>query len=138
MALTRHEVMPLAKPRRMQRRPWNDIFCFFASWRLCEESGILTPAIERQWRAQEENNMAEEGPFQDIEVEAYSGYRANERPVALLLAEKRVVVQRVLQRWITPEWDEYQVLGEDGRVYRIGWHRQEDWWVSRGVSYSVV
>ncbi|MGD8386973.1 MAG: hypothetical protein PVG49_07520 [Desulfobacteraceae bacterium] len=83
-------------------------------------------------------NMAEEEPFQDILVEAYSGYRANERPMAFFLAGKRVGVQRVLERWITPEWDEFRVEAENGFVYRIGWHRQEDRWALKGTSYSVV
>jgi len=82
--------------------------------------------------------MAEEEPFQDILVEAYSGYRVNERPMAFFLVGKRVGVQRVLDRWITPDWDEFRVMGEDGRIHRIGWHRKADRWVLRGLSYSVV
>lgn len=82
--------------------------------------------------------MAQEDFFQDIEVEAYSGYRANERPLAVFLEGKRVGIRRILEHWITPEWDEFRVLGEDGRTYRMGWHRQRDRWVLKGASYSVV
>lgn len=82
--------------------------------------------------------MRESEPFQDIEVEAYSGYRASERPMALLVAGERVAVQRILQRFSTPEWDEFRVLGENGRTYRIGWHRREDRWVLKDASYSLV
>ena len=82
--------------------------------------------------------MAQEDPFQDIEVKAYSGYRANERPVAFFLEGKRVGVQRILEQWITPDWDEFRVLGEDGRTYRMGRHRQGDRWVLKGTPYSVV
>jgi hypothetical protein len=63
-----------------------------------------------------------------IEVVAYSGYKANERPLHFFLEQKKVSVAEVLDRWYGEEHDEFKVLADDGRVYLIRWHRVQDVW----------
>ncbi|MFH1243836.1 MAG: hypothetical protein V1689_15965 [Pseudomonadota bacterium] len=63
-----------------------------------------------------------------IEVGAYSGYRANERPVYLVLEGRRVEVRDILDRWYGQDHDFYKILGDDGRVYLLKWHRFQDVW----------
>lgn len=68
------------------------------------------------------------GDPEKIEVIAYSGYRANERPMYFLCAGKRVEVTRLLDRWYGLEHDYFKVLGSDGSVYLLKWHRTLDLW----------
>ena len=63
-----------------------------------------------------------------VEVVAYSGYKANERPLYFVLDEKRLKVSEVLDRWYGPDHDYFKVIAEDGRVYLLKWHRLLDLW----------
>ncbi len=64
-----------------------------------------------------------------VEVVAYSGYKANERPMYFLRAGKRVEVTRILDRWYGLERDYFKVLGDDGGLYLLSWHRTLDVWL---------
>jgi hypothetical protein len=63
-----------------------------------------------------------------IEVVAYSGYKANERPLYLVLDEQRLEVKNTLDTWYGVEHDYFKVLAEDGKVYLLKWHRSIDLW----------
>ncbi|MBN2125883.1 MAG: hypothetical protein JW821_16410 [Deltaproteobacteria bacterium] len=63
-----------------------------------------------------------------IEVVAYSGYRANERPLFFVLDQRRLEVRNLIDRWYGLEHDYYKVLADDGRVYLLQWHRYLDLW----------
>jgi hypothetical protein len=63
-----------------------------------------------------------------IEVVAYSGYKANERPLSFVLDQKRRDVMDVLDRWYGVEHDYFKVLADDGKVYLIRRHRLLDLW----------
>jgi len=60
-----------------------------------------------------------------IEVIAYSGYRGEETPRAIILHGERIVVIEILKQWIEEKLDErerkrfYQVKGSDGILHRI-------------------
>lgn len=63
-----------------------------------------------------------------IDVSAYSGYKANEKPLAFTVdGLKRDVVQ-VVDRWYGVEHDYFKVLAGDGKVYLLRWHRILDLW----------
>ncbi|NQU16207.1 MAG: hypothetical protein HQ561_18780 [Desulfobacteraceae bacterium] len=65
-----------------------------------------------------------------IEVRAYSGYKANERPLCFVLEGRRVDVEEILDRWYGEDHDFFKVLalGLDGCVYQLKWHRGLDTW----------
>ncbi|MBL7210750.1 MAG: hypothetical protein ISS61_00060 [Desulfobacteraceae bacterium] len=63
-----------------------------------------------------------------IEVRAYSGYKANERPLCFVLEGRRVDVEEILDRWYGEDHDFFKVLGLDGCVYQLKWHRALDSW----------
>ncbi len=63
-----------------------------------------------------------------IEVVAYSGYKANERPLYLVLDEQRLEVKKTLDTWYGVEHDYFKVLADDGKVYLLKWHRSLDMW----------
>jgi len=63
-----------------------------------------------------------------IEVAAYSGCKANERPLHFVLERKRLGVVEGLDRWYGIEHDYFKVLADDGKVYLICWNRILDLW----------
>jgi hypothetical protein len=71
---------------------------------------------------------------QEIEVTAYSGYKANERPLYFILDQRRLEVEKIVDRWYGTEHDYFKVLADDGRQYLLRWHRSSDcWYVERTV-----
>ena len=64
----------------------------------------------------------------NIEVAAYSGYKANERPLCFRFEQKKLSVVDVLDRWYGEEHDYFKVLADDGKIYLIRWHRFLDAW----------
>jgi hypothetical protein len=63
-----------------------------------------------------------------IEVVAYSGYKANERPLYLILDKQRLEVKKTLDTWYGVEHDYFKVLTEDGKLYLLKWNRSLDVW----------
>jgi hypothetical protein len=72
--------------------------------------------------------MSEQRYPQKIDVEAYSGYKANERPLFLLLEKRKLRVVEIIDRWYGMEHDYFKIMAEDGRVYLLRWHRLLDLW----------
>ncbi len=74
--------------------------------------------------------MKEQGRLpKRVEVTAYSGYKANERPLSLIIDGEKLLVREIIDRWYGPENDYFKVLGSDGRVYILKWHRLLDVWL---------
>lgn len=68
-------------------------------------------------------------PFpKKIEVVAYAGYKANERPLHFTLDRGKIEVRETIDRWYGVEYDYFKVLGDDGKVYLLKWHRRLDLW----------
>ena len=63
-----------------------------------------------------------------IKVTAYSGYKANERPLHFIVDRKRNEVKRVLEQWRGQDHDYFKVLTREGRVCVLKWHRSSDTW----------
>ena len=67
-------------------------------------------------------------PWLPLRVECYAGYRAEERPEAFWLCDRRGAGRAVLDRWDGEEHAYFKLVGEDGvryilrrAVYRDGW-----------------
>jgi hypothetical protein len=52
-----------------------------------------------------------------LEVDSYSGYAADERPIRFRLDGRQYVVDAVLDRWYEPESIYYRVRADDGNLY---------------------
>ena len=72
-----------------------------------------------------------------IEMAAYSGYKANERPLHFILDHQRLDVKQVLDQWYGQYHDYFKVLADDGRVYVLKWNRSSDIWFLERVEESV-
>ncbi|MBW1901026.1 MAG: hypothetical protein JRJ20_05260 [Deltaproteobacteria bacterium] len=64
----------------------------------------------------------------EIKVIAYSGYKANERPVYFMLDRNKKTVEEILNRWYGPDHDYFKVLADDGCMYLLKRHRSLDCW----------
>ncbi|MBW2027675.1 MAG: hypothetical protein JRH06_00140 [Deltaproteobacteria bacterium] len=59
---------------------------------------------------------------------AYSGYRANERPLYFILNGSKIVVEAIADRWYGEDHDYFKILGDDGKIYVLRWDRIFDIW----------
>jgi len=68
--------------------------------------------------------------YNDIEIEvvAYSGYKANERPLSFVLDGRKRDVKEVVDQWIGPDLDYFRVIADDGLLYLLKWNRSLDRW----------
>ncbi|MFH2011749.1 MAG: hypothetical protein ABIJ37_03440 [Pseudomonadota bacterium] len=46
-------------------------------------------------------------------VTAYSGYKANERPLSFTIDDQRLEVRDIVCRWAEPEKDFFKVIADD-------------------------
>lgn len=63
-----------------------------------------------------------------LSVETYSGYAADERPVAFQLGERRVAVREIVDRWYGEDHTYFKLTGEDGALYILRQDRGRDGW----------
>jgi hypothetical protein len=64
-----------------------------------------------------------------IEVIAYSGYKANERPLFFHYMNRKIKVERIVKKWVGEDKDFFRLIAEDGKEYTISWVRNEDVWL---------
>ena len=72
--------------------------------------------------------ILKDSPSKQIKVLVYSGHKANERPLCLILDNRRIEVQEVMDRWYGEEKDYFKVLTEDENMYLLSWNRIIDRW----------
>jgi hypothetical protein len=73
--------------------------------------------------------------YEVIRVECYSGYKANERPVAFTYNKERLEIEAIVDRWYEggldtsrPVIDYFKVRTTDGRVYLLRYLSAFDTW----------
>ena len=73
--------------------------------------------------------MPESDLPREIKVVAYSGYKANERPLRLTIDDKEMEVEQIIRRWYGEDHDYFKCLANNGEVYVLKWHRIRDQWL---------
>jgi hypothetical protein len=63
-----------------------------------------------------------------LRVETYSGYKADERPVAFWLGERRIAVRGILDRWLGEDHAYFKLTGDDDAMYIIRQDRSSATW----------
>jgi hypothetical protein len=63
-----------------------------------------------------------------IEVEAYSGHKADERPLRFRLGERWLGIIEVVDRWYDPDAIYFRVRAEDGDLYILRHVEPTDAW----------
>jgi hypothetical protein len=76
--------------------------------------------------------------YEDIQVESYSGYKANERPVAFTCQGERWEIREIIDRWHEGGLhsgrsvvDYFKVKTADGKVYLLRYEPERDVWSIR-------
>jgi hypothetical protein len=54
---------------------------------------------------------------EDLQVETYSGYKADERPLRFVWKERRFEVIEIADRWYGPDHEYFKVRADDGNTY---------------------
>ena len=77
-------------------------------------------------------------PYEQTEVECYSGHRANERPLAFTFESRRWEVTEIIDRWYEggvrpnqPALDYFKVRTAEGRVFLLRYNALFDAWAIR-------
>ena len=63
-----------------------------------------------------------------IDVESYSGYRADERPVRFVMGRQMYDVVEVEDRWYSPHATFFRVAASDGNRYVVRHDEELDLW----------
>ena len=63
-----------------------------------------------------------------IHVDAYSGYKANERPIRFHLDKGLYEIEAVENRWHDSDAEYFKVRTTEGKVYRLRYHERHDEW----------
>ena len=67
-----------------------------------------------------------------VRVEAYSGFKADERPLRLYLDDRAFEVVAVEDRWYSPGETYFRVLTENGDRYLLRHTEAQDVWTLAG------
>src|SRR4029453_19089035 len=63
-----------------------------------------------------------------VYVDAYSGYKANERPCQFTLDEQVYEIAAVLDQWYEPSATYFKVQSTEGKTYLLPYDEHEDEW----------
>jgi len=63
-----------------------------------------------------------------IKVECYSGYRGEETPRRIQMANSKIEVRQILDRWLSPDYRYFKFRGDDDAVYIIRHDGQSGIW----------
>jgi hypothetical protein len=76
--------------------------------------------------------------FEPIQVECYSGYKANERPIAFIFQDRRLEILEILDHWYeggiesdTPVVNYFKVKTDDKSVFILRYVVHSDEWSVR-------
>ena len=73
------------------------------------------------------------GEWTQTNVRCFSGYKANERPLAFLYRGGEILVQKVVESWYEPDRLCFKVMAEDGHTYRLEHHERDNSWQVKKV-----
>jgi hypothetical protein len=63
-----------------------------------------------------------------MQVQCYSGAKADERPVRFRLGEQEYIVEEILDRWYGPEDTYFKVRADDQNIYILRYSPAVDAW----------
>ncbi len=74
---------------------------------------------------------------QVVQVECYSGYKADERPLRLKLGERALEIVKIEDRWYSPGASYFRVLVADGDRYLLRHEEAQDVWSLAGYRAAI-
>ena len=67
-------------------------------------------------------------PVMKIQVEGYSGYKVNERPIKFWIGDKALFVESVEDQWRATDGIYFRVQADDGNTYVLRYSENSDAW----------
>jgi hypothetical protein len=64
----------------------------------------------------------------EIRVEAYSGYKSEERPLRFKLGDRTYEVRNIQDQWYSPSAAYFRVQADDGNFYILRHDEERDLW----------
>jgi hypothetical protein len=64
----------------------------------------------------------------NVRVEAYAGYKADERPLRFFIGERCLNVESVEDRWQSPGFSFFRIKASDGNIYILKRDEGQDTW----------
>ena len=52
-----------------------------------------------------------------INVQCYSGYKANERPISFKIGDKSLKVEEIIDKWYGTEYTYFKLQADDKNIY---------------------
>jgi hypothetical protein len=74
------------------------------------------------------------GEWTRTTVRCFSGYKADERPLAFLYGNTQLLVRKITESWYEPEGLFFRVMANDGRIYLLKYDSQNDTWQVKQIS----
>jgi hypothetical protein len=71
---------------------------------------------------------------QIIQVECYSGYKADERPISFILDGNKLMVEEILDRWYSPDCEFFKILADDENRYLLRCNFNGAWILERAFN----
>lgn len=62
----------------------------------------------------------------NVKVECYSGYRGEETPRRFWMGDRKIKVEKVIDRWLSPDHRYFKILGDDHSIYILR-HETKSW-----------
>ena len=63
-----------------------------------------------------------------VQVQCYSGYKADERPIRFTLGDRILEVQSIKDQWFSPSQTYFRILASDGNTYILRHDEGQDVW----------
>jgi hypothetical protein len=64
----------------------------------------------------------------DIKVECYAGYKADQRPLRFAMGDQILEVREVEDQWYSPTSRHFRVRASDGNIYILRYDEEQDRW----------
>jgi hypothetical protein len=77
--------------------------------------------------------MTSETKILKVQVQSYSGYRAYEKPISFILDDHKLMVEKVIDQWRTPDFEYFKVMADDNKGYLLRNDEKNDEWVLEKV-----
>ena len=67
-------------------------------------------------------------------VRCFSGYKANERPVAFQYGDADLLVRKIIKSWYEPKGLYFRIMANDRHIYLLEHDAQNDTWQVKQMS----
>jgi hypothetical protein len=84
------------------------------------------------------NDAGKNADYEQIQVECYSGYKSNERPIAFTFQNRRREISEIVDRWYEggvkpddPVINYFKIKTNDGTIFILRYLANSDNWLIR-------